>query len=158
MKKRILNIVLAICLVLSCVQIAVFADNADATELQNLLNNGGTVQLTRDYFIDTTLEVGNTVTLDLNGHVIKMTGSGSVIKVGTDGNLTMTDSNKTAIHTDISLPVGGVITGGNASQGGGGVRINSGSMTMAGGTIANCSAEYGGGVSVSYTHLRDHET
>ena len=150
MKKRILSMVLAICLVLSCVPITVFAANDDATDLQNKLNSGGTVTLDRDYSIDTTLNVTNTVTLDLNGHVIKMIGSDSVIKVGSGGNLTMTDSNDTATHTDTSLPAGGVITGGNASQGAGGVYIHSGSFTMNGGTIANCSAYAGGGVSVAY--------
>ena len=109
MKKRILSIIMAICLVLSCVPITVFAANADATELQGLLNGGGTVTLNRDYTIDTTLNVQKTVTLDLNGHVIKMTGSGSVILVAWC-NLTLQDSNKTATHTDTSLPAGGVGT------------------------------------------------
>ena len=127
--------------------ITVFAANSDATELQNKLNSGGTVTLSKDYTIDTALNVKNTVTLDLNGHVIKMTGSDSVIKVGSGGNLTMTDSNKTATHTDSTLPAGGVITGGNASHGGG-VYIINGSFTLNGGTIENCSAEYGGGVYV----------
>ena len=148
MKKRILSMVLAICFVLSYVPITVFAANTDATELQNKLDSGGTVTLSKDYTIDTTLNVKNTVTLDLNGHVIKMTGSDSVIKVGSGGNLTMTDSNKTATHTDTSLPAGGVITGSNADQGGG-VLVYYGTFTMNGGTIANCSAEYGGGVSVT---------
>ena len=145
MKKRILSIVLAICLVLSCVPITVFAANADATELQSLLDGGGTVTLSKDYTIDTTLNVKNTVTLDLNGHVIKMTGSGSVIFVAWS-NLTLQDSNKTATHTDTSLPAGGVITGGNAHEGGGVYISSYGSMTMNGGTIENCTAEYGGGV------------
>ena len=147
MKKRILSMVLAICLVLSCMPTTVFAANSDTTELQNKLNSGGTVTLSKDYTIDTALNVKNTVTLDLNGHVIKMTGSDSVIKVGSGGNLTMTDSNKTATHTDSTLPAGGVITGGNASHGSG-VYIINGSFTLNGGTIENCSAEYGGGVYV----------
>ena len=145
MKRRILSIVLTICMVLMLLPITVFAADSDATELQNLLNGGGTVQLTRDYFIDTTLDVKNTVTLDLNGHVIKMTGSDGVIVVSWC-NLTLQDSNKTATHTDSTLPAGGVITGGNAMRGGGVYISTSGSMTMNGGTIANCSAEYGGGV------------
>ena len=150
MKKRILSIALAICLVLSCVPMTVFAANADATELQNILNSGGTVTLSKDYTIDTTMNVTNTVTLDLNGHVVKMTGSGSVIKVGSGGNLTMTDSNKTATHTDSTLPAGGVITGGNTTRGAG-VYVNSGNFTMNGGTIENCSATVnGGGVLVAY--------
>ena len=148
MKKRILSIVLTLCMVLMFVPQTVFAANTDATELQNKLDSGGTVTLSKDYTIDTTLSVQNTVTLDLNGHVIKMTGSDSVIKVGSGGNLTMTDSNKTATHTDTSLPAGGVITGSNADQGGG-VLVYYGTFTMNGGTIANCSAEYGGGVSVT---------
>lgn len=145
MKRRILSIVLTICMVLMLLPITVFAANDDAAELQNLLNNGGTVQLTRDYFIDTTLDVKNTVTLDLNGHTITMTGSDGVIVVSWC-NLTLQDSNKTATHTDSTLPAGGVITGGNAMRGGGVYITNGGSMTMNGGTIANCSAEYGGGV------------
>ena len=148
MKKRILSIVLAICLVLSYVPITVFAANTDATELQNKLDSGGTVTLSKDYTIDTTLSVRNTITLDLNGHVIKMTGSGSVIKVAWS-NLTLQDSSPTATHTDASLPAGGVITGGNAAYGGGVYVGSGGSMTMNGGTIKKCSAECGGGVAAA---------
>ena len=148
MKKRILSIVLAICLVLSYVPITVFAANTDATELQNKLDSGGTVTLSKDYTIDTTLNVKNTVTLDLNGHVIKMTGSGSVISIAWS-NLTLQDSSPTATHTDASLPAGGVITGGNATYGGGVYVGSGGSMTMNGGTIKKCSAECGGGVAAA---------
>lgn len=148
MKKRILSIVLAICLVLSYIPITVFAANTDATELQNKLDSGGTVTLSKDYTIDTTLSVRNTITLDLNGHVIKMTGSGSVIKVAWS-NLTLQDSSPTATHTDASLPAGGVITGGNAAYGGGVYVGSGGSMTMNGGTIKKCSAECGGGVAAA---------
>ena len=144
-KKRILSILLTLCMLLMLVPITVFAADSDATELQNLLNNGGTVTLSKDYTIDTKLRVRKTVTLDLNGHTITMTGSDSVIFVSFC-NLTLQDSNKTAIHTDTSLPAGGVITGGNALQGGGVYVSSGGSMTMNGGTIANCSAKYGGGV------------
>ena len=150
MKKRILSIVLTICMVFMFLPTTVFAANEDATALQNLLNSGGTVTLSKDYTIDSTLNVTTNVTLDLNGHVIKMTGSGSVIYVKSDANLTMTDSNKTATHTDSDLPAGGVITGGNTTQNGGGVYVSSGcSMTMTGGTIENCSAASGGGVYVA---------
>lgn len=148
MKKRILSIIMAICLVLSCVPITVFAANTDATELQNKLDSGGTVTLSKDYTIDTTLSVRNTITLDLNGHVIKMTGSGSVISIAWS-NLTLQDSSPTATHTDASLPAGGVITGGNAHEGGGVYVGSGGSMTMNGGTIKKCSAEYGGGVAAA---------
>ena len=149
MKKRILSIVLSICLVLSCIPITVFAANDDATALQNLLNDGGTVTLSKDYTIDTTLNVTNTVTLDLNGHTISMTGNDSVIQVRSGGNLTVKDSRPTATHTDASLPAGGVITREKISiGGGGGVAVEGGSFTMNGGTIYNCSANNGGGVAV----------
>ena len=148
MKKRILSIVLTLCMVLMFVPQTVFAANDDATALQNLLNGGGTVTLSKDYTIDTTLSVQNTVTLDLNGHVIKMTGSGSVISIAWS-NLTLQDSSPTATHTDASLPAGGVITGGNAAYGGGVYVGSGGSMTMTGGTIKKCSAECGGGVAAA---------
>ena len=129
MKKRILSILLSLCMVLMLCPVTVFAANDDATALQNLLNGGGTVTLSKDYTIDTTMNVTNTVTLDLNGYTISMTGSGSVINVKSGGNLTVKDSRPTATHTDVSLPAGGVITGGNATLGGG-VYINGGSFTV----------------------------
>ena len=146
MKKRILSIVLTICMVFMFLPTTVFAANGDATDLQKLLDGGDTVTLDKDYTIDSTLNVERPVTLDLNGHVIKMTGSGSVIYVISNANLTMTDSNKTATHTDSTLPAGGVITGGNTTQNGGGVYVSSGcSMTMTDGTIYNCESSAGGG-------------
>ncbi len=60
--------------------------------------NFDTVKLAADINIDTTLTVNRTVTLDLNGKVLQMTGSGSVIKVESSGNLTLTDSNTAAEH------------------------------------------------------------
>lgn len=152
MKKRILSILLTLCMVLMLCPVTAFAANDDATELQSLLSGGGTVTLDKDYTIDSTLDVDRTVTLDLNGHVIKMTGSGTVIIIGSQANLTMIDSNNTATHTDSTLPAGGVITGGNATQNGGGVYVDGGcSMTMTGGTIENCSATGGGGVYVFHS-------
>ncbi|MCF2553932.1 InlB B-repeat-containing protein [Faecalicatena contorta] len=148
MKKRFFSILLSLCMVLMLCPVTVFAEDGTATELQSLLNSGGTVTLSKDYTIDTTLNVNNTVTLDLNGHVIKMTGNVSVIKINSGGNLTLQDCDSEATHDDSSLPVGGVITGGNATLGGG-VYIGSGSFTMNGGTIENCSASKGGGVGIS---------
>ena len=140
MKKRFFSVLLSFCMVLMLCPMTAFAVNEDATALQTLLDNGGTVTLSKDYTIDTTLNVNNTVTLDLNGHVIKMTGSGSVINVGSNGNLTLQDS---------SAAKSGVITGGNASSKGGGVYIsNGGSFTMNGSTIEKCYAKYGGGVCI----------
>ena len=143
MKKRIFSILLCLCMVLMLCPVTALA-NGDATELQNRLNDGGTVTLDRDYTIDTTLSVNNTVTLDLNGYVIRKTGNGSVFKVyGTGRSLTLQDSDPDAKHD--GLPDGGVITGGNSGNGGGVYVAEGGRFTMEGGTIYNCSTESGGG-------------
>ena len=98
-------------------------DNA-ATRLKSAISNGGTVQLTEDIEISETLVVTRDVTLDLNGHVLKMTdsGSGSVLYVKKDGpdtvTLTITDSRPQNPHTGSyeNLPAGGVITGGTGTR------------------------------------------
>ena len=96
-------------------------DNA-ATRLKSAISNGGTVQLTEDIEISETLVVTRDVTLDLNGHVLKMTdsGSGSVLYVKKEGphpvTLTITDSRSDTSHEDKTLPAGGVITGGKGTR------------------------------------------
>ena len=94
-------------------------DNA-ATRLKSAISNGGTVQLTEDIEISETLLVTRDVTLDLNGHVLKMTGDGSVLYVKKDGpdtvTLTITDSRSDTSHEDKTLPAGGVITGGTGTR------------------------------------------
>ena len=96
-------------------------DNA-ATRLKSAISNGGTVQLTEDIEISETLLVTRDVTLDLNGHVLKMTdsGSGSVLYVKKEGphpvTLTITDSRSDTSHEDKTLPAGGVITGGKGTM------------------------------------------
>ena len=134
--------------------------------------NVNTVKLTANIDISNTLTVDRIVTLDLNGKVLQMTGSGSVIKVESSGNLTLTDSNTAAEHkfmpgtnglwvlneaSGTETVTGGVITGGTGYPFtltsstvvyyGGGVYIASGGqLTMTGGNIIGCSATYGGGV------------
>ncbi len=56
------------------------------------------ITLKRDIEIGSTLTVNRTVTLDLNGNVLKMTGGFSVIKVESGGNLTIQDSNTSTPH------------------------------------------------------------
>ncbi len=96
-------------------------DNA-ATRLKSAISNGGTVQLTEDIEISETLLVTRDVTLDLNGHVLKMTGNSSVLRVKKDGPdtvaLTITDSRPQNPHTGSygRLPAGGVITGGEGTN------------------------------------------
>lgn len=114
------------------------------------------------------LVIRGNVTLDLNGFVLKITGSGSVIKIES-GTLTLVDSNPDAIHKFVKeatglwtlnenagteIVKGGVITGGIGREhsfssvygsisenGGGGVFINQdASFVMEGGNIVGCSA------------------
>ena len=134
--------------------------------------NVNTVKLTANIDISNTLTVDRIVTLDLNGKVLQMTGSSSVITINDGGNLTLTDSNTAAEHKFMpgtnglwvlnengsKTVSGGVITGGTGypyplSSGpvncGGGVYIEpGGQLTMTGGNIIGCSAEFGGGVCI----------
>ena len=92
-------------------------DNA-ATRLKSAISNGGDVRLTEDIEIRETLVVTRDVTLDLNGHVLKMTGDGSVLRVSDRATLTITDSRPQNPHTGSygRLPAGGVITGGEGKD------------------------------------------
>ena len=132
------------------------------------------IRLTKDIDISNSLTILRKVTLDLNGYVLKMTGSGSVIildnKSGTTGDLTLIDSNPTAEHkfkvngvepwvldnSGTETVYGGIITGGTGSRiffsngvEGGGVIIGSGALTMNGGNIVGCIANEGGGLFLS---------
>lgn len=126
--------------------------------------DGAVITLGADIDIDSTLVIKKNVfvTLDLNGYVLKMNGSGSVFKVTGEGSLTVKDSsteNRTHTFTvgDDGLWVldadgnetvtGGVITGGNAANGGGVYVEKDGWFTLEKGSIVGCRAdEYGGGV------------
>ena len=115
------------------------------------------------------------MTLDLNGHVLKYESAnkGSVIVVENGGQLTIEDSNTSNLShkfmpngklwvldeaSGTETVTGGVITGGTGypftlSSGtvncGGGVYIApGGQLTMTGGNIIGCSAEFGGGVCI----------
>ena len=150
---------------------------ATAEELTAALENNAndTVKLTADITIGTTLTVSRTVTLDLNGNVLKMTGGFSVIKVESGGDLTIADSTPNKVHkfnpnytdmwgcglwkldkdTGTEIVSGGVITGGGGDlthSDGGGVLVNvGGKLTMTGGSIVGCSAiGLGGGVRLAY--------
>ena len=111
MKKRILSILLTLCMVLCLVSTSVFAeDNMTASgtaevstvaELVSAIREAsyGTVKLTSDITIYTTLVVNRTVTLDLNGYVLKYGSSsaGHVITVSS-GILTIENSDYTKSH------------------------------------------------------------
>lgn len=123
-------------------------DNA-ATRLKSAISNGGTVQLTEDIEISETLLVTRDVTLDLNGHVLKMTGDVSVLKVSDRATLTITDSRPQNPHTGSyeNLPAGGVITGGEGTDltgiynvGGAVFLENDTTLKLEGGTITGNSS------------------
>lgn len=128
----------------------------------------GTYFLCNNVKLTQTLVIRGNVTLDLNGFVLKITGSGSVIKIES-GTLTLVDSHPAAIHKFVKntddlwmldesqgagIVRGGVITGGIGREhsfssvygsisenGGGGVFINQdASFVMEGGNIVGCSA------------------
>ena len=182
MKKRILSILLTLCMVLCLVPTTAFAEgetNRKVETEQELVNaladsSADIITLKNDIAIGTTLTVLRKVTLDLNGYVLKMTGSGSVIildnKSGITGDLTLIDSNPTAEHkfkvngaepwvldnSGTETVYGGIITGGTGSRiffsngvEGGGVIIGSGALTMNGGNIVGCIANEGGGLFLS---------
>ena len=94
---------------------ATSSEESAVEKLKLAISNGGTVQLTEDIEITQTLYVERSMTLDLNGHVLKMTGDGSVLRVEEGPHpvtLTITDSRSDTSHEDKTLPAGGVITGG----------------------------------------------
>ena len=128
-----------------------------------------TVKLIADVTIDATLVVNRTVTLDLNGHVLKYensTNRGSVLMVESGGALTIADSNTAAQHKftpdsnglwvldesgGTEEVAGGVITGGTGKpddrygDSGGGVYVgDNASLIMNGGSIVGCRVTQGG--------------
>ena len=144
------------------------AEVTTASELTGALADSSISRITLkgDIDIGSTLTVNRTVTLDLNGCVLKMTGSDSVIKVASDGDLTIQDRNTTTQHKfnphckyltwyidmwkldngGSEIVSGGVITGGGGDQSdGGGVLVAGGTLVMAGGNIVGCSAKSRGG-------------
>ena len=182
MKKRILSILLALCMLFCLVPTTAFAEGETSRKVeteQELVDaladsSADIITLKNDIAIGTTLTVLRKVTLDLNGYVLKMTGSGSVIildnKSGITGDLTLIDSNPTAEHkfkvngaepwvldnSGTETVYGGIITGGTGSRiffsngvEGGGVIIGSGALTMNGGNIVGCIANEGGGLFLS---------
>ena len=175
MKKRVLSCFMALALCMTLLPTAALAEGKEtevttADALATALNGDATIiKLTANIEISTMLKVNRTVTLDLNDHVLKMTGTGRVIEVESGGNLTLTDSTPNATYKfgiDESTKLwildetsgtntvnGGVITGGNTGGNtGGGVRIVSGgAFTMTGGNIVGCTAGAGGGVDVRGT-------
>ena len=154
MKRRLLPILMTLVLVCALPIWAAFVTSGDVTNpllttadaaeltLQGMIdqaNAGDTIKLSSNTEVHATLQITKNLTLDLNGHVLKMTGSGSVLKVSGRATLTIQDS---------SAEGTGTITGGNAEDGdGGGVCVEAyAALEMTGGCITGCRAEDGGGV------------
>ena len=118
-----------------------------ATDLQKKIDAGKSVKLMADISITSTLKISSSLTLDLNGHVLKMTGSGSVLRVSGRATLTITDSRPQNPHTGsyAGLPAGGVITGGKADKGGGILLDGGCTLKLTGGCITDCHATDTGG-------------
>ena len=133
MKRRLLPMMMTLVLVCALPIWAAFVTSGDVTNplvstagaselnLQGMIdhaNAGATITLNSNTEIAATLQIKKDLTLDLNGHVLKMTGDGSVLYVKKDGpntvTLTITDSRPQNPHTGsyADLPAGGVITGG----------------------------------------------
>lgn len=192
MRKRIISTLMALCMALTLLPVQVLAadytvgedtsvsaralagtagtklkaDNIDAYVANGL--GSGVYTLTEDVTINGTLTVTGTVTLDLNDHVLTITGEDSFITVsGKNTSMTLTDSAKTKTERKFSVNQdgvwvpdengdqtvsGGVITGGKAGVNeyglhvvDSGVRIeNHGTLTVTDGTInAPVINEYG---------------
>ena len=182
MKRKLWTLLLALGAALALCVGASAADFTGWTALMDAHSGqalaGGNYYLNNDVTISQTITVRGTVTLDLNGHVLKYgsANNGSVIVVEGSGNLTLTDSNTTAVHkftpdtnglwvsdeNGSKTVSGGVITGGtgyliqygygeyvyDAYYGGGVYIAPGGQLTMTGGNIIGCSAEFGGGVCI----------
>lgn len=150
MKRRLLPILMTLVLVCALPIWAAFVTSGDVTDplvstaeaseplkleevstaddLRAKITNGKSVKLMADISITSTLEIAKSLTLDLNGHVLKMTGSGSVLRVKKDphpATLTITDS---------SAAKSGTITGGKGTDAGGSVRSVGGAVFLENGT------------------------
>ena len=122
-----------------------------ADELQSNITAGKSVKLMADINITSTLEIARSLTLDLNGYVLKMGGTGRVIHIikshGYDVKVEIKDGEPGKEHTGeyAALPAGGVITGGKADKGGGILLDGGCTLKLTGGCITDCHATDTGG-------------
>ena len=175
MKRRFISILMALVMALSLLPAQALAEDNTVTKLTSISGSlgSGVYQLDADVTITTTLTITGDTTLDLNNHVLQMTGNGSVFVIKDGGHLTLEDNAATktlkyfsknnatdlwTLLTDGSTSTntvkGGIITGGSAQRGGGVLIEDGGTFTMTGGNIVGCTATHtslaawGGGVFV----------
>ena len=154
MKRRLLPILMTLVLVCALPIWAAFVTSGDVTNplvctagaselnLRGMIeqaNAGDTIKLSSNTEIAATLQITKNLTIDLNGHVLKMTGDGSVLRVSDRATLTITDSRPQNPHTGSyeGLPAGGVITGGKGTDAGGSVHSVGGAVFLENGTTLN---------------------
>ena len=174
MKRRLLPILMTLVLVCALPIWAAFVTSGDVTnplvstadaaepsvpvkvrtaaDLQNSIADGKSVKLTDNITITSTLEIAKSLTLDLNGYVLKMGGTGRVIHITSSAEVEIKDgeSNRARTGEYAALPAGGVITGGNAcvnqNDTGGGILLDGGcTLKLTGGCITDCRASLAGG-------------
>ena len=173
MKRRLLPILMTLVLVCALPIWAAFVTSPDVTnplvstagaasppepvevrtadELQSNITAGKSVKLMADINITSTLEIARSLTLDLNGYVLKMGGTGRVIHIikshGYDVKVEIKDGEPGKEHTGeyAALPAGGVITGGKADKGGGILLAGGCTLKLTGGCITDCHATDTGG-------------
>ena len=129
-----------------------FTQVTDETTLKAAVEKGESVILMQDIEISSRLEVKQSLTLDLNGYVLKMGGTGRVIHITSSAEVEIKDgeSNRARTGEYAALPAGGVITGGNAcvnqNDTGGGILLDGGcTLKLTGGCITDCRASLAGG-------------
>ena len=174
MKKRLLSLLLILCLCAALLPVTALAAEttvANETDLRNALSTGGTVKLGKNIELTDALGINNTVTLDLNGHVItKNMNAGGIktVNIEEGGHLTLTDSSDGSgaisdFDGSVHVLAGGTFTmnggrllagralGGDIRARGGGVLVDKdGLFVMNGGSIESCLANgAGGGVYVN---------
>lgn len=153
-KARLLTVLLTLCMLLSLVPMTAataFAANTttvtNETELTAALNNADCAEIKLGGSIETTweLDVGRTVTLDLNGYTLSCSGTEEdIIRVRSSGSLTIKDSS-----------TGGKIDGQNKNCG---IEVKGGTLTLESGSIVNCTDADGDGGAVDVSNTGVTET
>ena len=149
-KARLLRVLLALCMMLSLVPISAFAVDStvsNETELTAALENADCAEIKLGGSIETTweLDVGRTVTLDLNGYTLSCSGTDEdIIRVRSSGSLTIKDSS-----------TGGKIDGQNKNCG---IEVKGGTLTLESGSIVNCTDADGDGGAVDVSNTGVTET
>lgn len=150
-KKRFFPaLLLTLVLALSLTPISAFAANStvnNETELTAALENADCAEIKLGGNIETTweLDVGRTVTLDLNGYTLSCSGTDAdIIRVRSSGNLTVKDGG-----------TGGKIDGQNKHCG---FNVKGGTLTLESGSIVNCTDADGDGGAVDVSNTGVTET